>query len=166
VCVLVIAKHQALKVHGLAVVAVGAGLSDQQAVGIVGYLLNLEHSQWSQPRAIVGPELVEISRPQLGLAHFSSLPIPAASEVLVEVFVIADSVRLEAARKVFAVVVETSPVVYQPPPSPSPSSQILHPLQTWTVLPIAVDSFRRRQSIVEESVVNTGYLSFCVSCPS
>lgn len=60
------------------------------------------------------------------------------------------------AAAVVAMTVEVSPVVDQPPSSLSLFVQILHPLQIWTVLPIAVDSFRRRQSIDENPVTNPG----------
>lgn len=92
----------------------------------------------------MGPGLVEISQPQLGLAQFSFLQVLGASAAAVEVFVIAGLVRIEAAHKVFVVVVVGVPlVVSQPGFSLSLSERILQPLQTWTVLPIAVDSFRR-----------------------
>lgn len=58
------------------------------------------------------------------------------------------------AHKVFVVVVsavsiEASLVGDQPPSSLSLFAQIPRPLQIWTVLPIVVDSFRRRQTMVE-----------------
>lgn len=136
---LVVVKHQALTVHGLVVAVVAGAHLDLEEVGIEDLVL----LQWSQPAAIVGPVLVLIWRPQLGLGRSSLIPTQVALEVGFDLLV--DLGLLWVGHTHFVaeavVFVRASVVQLLLEPSLSLSSQIHHHHQaTWKAQAIAVDS--------------------------
>ena len=124
-------------VHGLDVVAAAEVAFDLVEVGMTA----LDSLPWPQLMAIGALASDAILQLQLELAHSWILAVQLASEVVRDSEV--DPAQLEAAHKVFVVVLAEFQAVNLPPSSLLPFSLILLQVTTGLVLPIVVDSFKR-----------------------
>ena len=133
-----IEMHRALTAHDLDVADAVEVYHDQQVVGIVDCSFDPEPSQSSRPMATVEPESASISQLQWVLAPEELVAFAVENDSM------ADLALVEVGHKAFVAAVGVSPVVILLPSSLLLSSQSLQFL-LWSVVPIAVDSSRRRR---------------------
>ena len=134
----VVEMHPALKAHDLDVADAVEVHHDPRVVGIVDCSFDPEPSQSSPPMATVAPESASISQPQSVLAPEELVAFAVVNDSM------ADLALVEVGHKAFVAGVWVSLVVILLPFSLLLSSQSLQFL-LWTVVPIAVDSSRRRR---------------------
>jgi hypothetical protein len=139
-----IEMHRALKAHDLDVADVVEVHHDPQVVGIVDCFFDPEPSQSSPPMATVAPESASISQPQSVLAPEELVAFAVVDDSM------ADLALVEVDHKAFVAAVGVSLVVILLPFSLLLSSQSPQFL-LWTVVPIAVDSSRRRRYLETRS---------------
>lgn len=134
----VIETHRALKAHDLGVVDVAEESHDQQVVDTVDCSFGPEQSQSSQPKATVAPELALILQLQLDLALEELVAFAVVNDLRAGLALVSEDHKAS----VEAVGVSLAAILL---PSSLLLSSLILQLLLWTVVPIAVDSSRRRR---------------------